>query len=116
MLTFTPEHVQHLMDRTNCGVPLRDLYQTTVSGLAGVTEHCHFIAQISYCWLRFHIRHLHLSSGYSPFLLEFKDSSSPDAWHDEEGMIVQMVRGVVLLGERHGDALNQTMSPWRAAP
>src|SRR6266403_1060934 len=67
MLTFTPEHVQHLMDRTNCGVPLRDLYQTTVSGLAGVTEHCHFIAQICYCWLRFHIRHLHLSHAYLPF-------------------------------------------------
>ena len=50
------------------------------------------------------------------FLLEFKDSSSPAAWHDEEEMIVQIVRGVVLLGERRGDALNQTMSPWRTAP
>jgi hypothetical protein len=50
-----------------------------------------------------------------PFF-EIKDSSGQDAWHGEKEMIVQIGRGVALLGGYRGDASNWTMSQRREAP
>lgn len=76
-----------------------------------------FIAQLCNRWWQFHIDQLHLLHRYLLFFFDIKDSLGQGAWHgEEEIVVVQIGRGVVLLGGYRGDASNWTTSQWLETP